>query len=93
MPKICSYGGCTCNHIQKENISFFKFPDSVKEAERRAKWARACGRQNSDGSKWKPMAKYVYICSQHFINVKGQKRMDRFNSAKRQILNNNDRPV
>ncbi|KAL3841446.1 hypothetical protein ACJMK2_019596 [Sinanodonta woodiana] len=70
MPKICTVGGCTNHHMQKGNLSFFKFPQAEKDPERRARWVRVCGRQNLDGSEWIPTAKYVYICSQHFVSGK-----------------------
>ncbi|KAL3889415.1 hypothetical protein ACJMK2_001759 [Sinanodonta woodiana] len=59
MPKICSVGGCTNHHMQNR-----------KGSQRRARWVRVCGRQNLDGSEWIPTAKYVYICSQHFVSGK-----------------------
>ena len=78
MVKWCSAGTCKNHHYMRNEdgcakYSFFKFPSFEKEPDRRAKWARACGRIDPATKKpWEPRndVQYVYICSEHFITGK-----------------------
>lgn len=71
MPKHCVAYGCTNhNYMYDKKLSFLIFPDKVKQHERHQKWVQACKRVNADGSKWEPGGKYVYPCSEHFIEGK-----------------------
>lgn len=68
MPKSCSARGCSNHHMMKEKkVSFYRFPNAIKRPDRRSQWISACQRLNPDGSKWLPISKYVYICSEHFV--------------------------
>ena len=87
MPKWCSVGVCNNHHlITDENgnqrFCFFRFPLHEKDPqpERRAKWAQACGRFMTRGSKqlWYPPDHVVgvYVCSEHFITGEPVNRKD-----------------
>ena len=75
MPKWCSVGTCNNHHLLRDEsgktaFSFFKFPPSDKDPERRQKWATFCGRVDPvTGEPWAPKSdvKHVYICSAHFV--------------------------
>ncbi len=68
MPKECAMFGCSNHHLMKDKKrSFFTLPDAMRSPNRRNKWILACRRTNDDGSEWKPISKFVYICSDHFV--------------------------
>ena len=71
MPKSCVAVNCS-NHnmMRKEGLKFHIFTDKDKKKEKRAKWVQACKRVNGDGSQWYPNSKYVFLCSEHFIESK-----------------------
>ena len=67
MPKHCVAVGCTNhNFMHEKKLSFFRFPNKLKQSQRWEKWVQAVKRVNSDGSKWEPHGNYVYLCSDHF---------------------------
>ena len=52
MPKHCTAVGCmNGNFMHKKNLSFFRFPNKLKQSKRWEKWVQAVKRVNSDGSK------------------------------------------
>ena len=59
--------GCTNhNFMHEKKLSFFTFPNKLKQSQRWGKCVQAVKRVNSDGSKWEPHGNYVYLCSDHF---------------------------
>ena len=74
MPTSCVAFGCS-NHNMKENKpGFFRFPNGEKNEELRKKWVAACKRKNADGTPWNPVGKNVYICGDHFISGKPNRK-------------------
>ncbi|XP_065055581.1 uncharacterized protein LOC135684105 [Rhopilema esculentum] len=71
MPKSCIAVGCS-NHnmMDKKDISFHRFPDREKNADKWQRWVQAMKRVNEDGTPWAPGGKYAYICSAHFSEGK-----------------------
>ena len=68
MPKSCVAVNCTNhNFMTKAKLTFGIFSNKERYRERWEKWVQACERENSDGSKWEPKRRYVYLCSEHFI--------------------------
>ena len=53
--------------MHEKKLSFFGFPNKLKQSQRWEKWVQAVERVNSDGSKWEPHGNYVYLCSDQFI--------------------------
>ena len=68
MPNHCVAVGCTNhNFMHEKKLSFFRFPNKLKQSQRWGKWGQAVKRVNSDGSKWEPQGNYVYLGPVHFI--------------------------
>ena len=53
--------------MDKKDISFHRFPDREKNADKWQRWVQAMKRVNEDGTPWAPGGKYAYICSAHFL--------------------------
>ena len=53
--------------MHEKKLSFFRFPNKLKQSQQWEKWVQAVKRVNSDGSKWEFHRNYVYLRSDHFI--------------------------
>ena len=53
--------------MHEKKLSFFRFPNKLKQSKRWEKWVQAVKRVHSDSSKWEPHENYVYLSSDHFI--------------------------
>ena len=71
MPLSCVAFGCTNHNRMKKNLAFTGFQIRMLSAEK--KWIAACKQKNSDGLRWNPSGKNVYICGEHFIYGKPSK--------------------
>ena len=64
MPLSCVAYGCTNHNI----------PNAEKHPEMRQRWIHACKRKNTDGTDWNPKGPNVYICDEHFITGKPDRK-------------------
>ena len=71
MPKSCVAVNCTNHNLMgKDGLTFHIFPDREKKKEKFEKWVQAVKRINKDSSRWYPNGKYIYLCSEHFMEGK-----------------------
>lgn len=71
--KHCCYGLCNSDsrYYHKDymqEVKFYSFPKLLKQAEKCARWVRACSRV---GFTTASVTKHTYICSKHFVDGSG----------------------